>query len=288
MVKPAKLRQSIIVNVSNLLTLGVILTPLLALLLGSIQTERSLLGSVEDLVPKEITLSNYLILLGLAEGEQTISGAGEFPRAFFNSAAVGITTTVITIALASLTAYSVARLRWRGSRAYVYLILLTRMMPEIALIIPLFLTLRRLGLLNSYLGLVVTEIGFYLPFATWILMGYLAALPWELEDAARIDGCSRLGAFVRIILPLSAPGMAACAVIIFLLSWHMLVVPLIISSGPDVATLPVLLSSFVTDMNLRYTQMNAAAVMALAPTVILVLLLQKYVVAGLTAGALKG
>lgn len=286
----SKLRLDTLALVAvNVVILGFIMLPLVGLLLGSVQTERSLLSMASGLVPSEITLSNYMVLLGLAEGG--FGGAGragsEFPRALISSFLVGAVTTLATVALASLTAYSTARLKWRGGRAYTYLILVTRMVPEVALIIPLYLTLRGLGFLNSYLGLVVAEMAVFVPIATWILVSYLESLPWDLEDAARIDGCSRLGAYLRVILPISAPGVAACSVVVFMLSWHMLIIPMIINSGPEVATLPVFLSRFITDFTIRYSEVNAAAVMALVPTVILILLLQKYVVAGLTAGSMK-
>jgi multiple sugar transport system permease protein len=122
----------------------------------------------------------------------------------------------------------------------------------------------------------------------YILASYFSSLPSELEDAARIDGCSRFGAFLRVILPLSAPGLAACGVILFILSWHELLIPLIVISKPEVMTVPVILASLVSDFYVFYTLMMAISLIGLLPTVVLVMLLQRYVVRGLTSGALKG
>ncbi|MBI5603829.1 MAG: carbohydrate ABC transporter permease, partial [Deltaproteobacteria bacterium] len=160
--------------------------------------------------------------------------------------------------------------------------------PLIALVIPLFLTLRSLGLLNTFTGLILTQTGFLLPFTIWLLRAYFESLPTDMEEAARIDGCTRLGTFFRIVLPLSAPGLSATFVITFLLTWNELLIPITLGTSEGVQTLPVLLSSFISDFSLQYSIINATAFLALTPTVILALLLQKYLVAGLTAGAVKG
>jgi multiple sugar transport system permease protein len=162
------------------------------------------------------------------------------------------------------------------------------MVPIVVLMVPLYVTLRRLELLNSLPGIVVAEVGLLVPYSIWILASYFAALPGELEDAARIDGCSRFGAFLRVVLPLSAPGLAASGVIMFILSWHELLIPLIVASRPEAMTVPVILASLVSDFYVFYTLMMAISLLGLLPTVILVMLLQRYVVRGLTSGALKG
>jgi hypothetical protein len=152
----------------------------------------------------------------------------------------------------------------------------------------LYVLFRRLGLLNSLTGVISAEVGFLMPYAVLILVPYFASLPSELEDAARIDGCTRFAAFLRIVLPLSTPGLAACGVIMFIISWHELLIPLILLNKPEFMTLPVVLAGLVSDYFVFFTLMMAICLLGLLPTLALVLGLQKYVVRGLVAGAVKG
>ena len=282
-------RQKMIARIWNLAALAFILLPICSLLIGSLQSETALLSNVQNPLPKEITLRNFLVLI---TGDNTSGNypvqVEHFPRAFLNSAIVSGSTAVLTVFLGALSAYSLARLPFWGRNAYSFLVLATRMVPLIALVIPLFITLRGLGLLNTLTGLILTQTGFLLPFTVWLLRAYFESLPPDMEEAARVDGCTRLGTFFRVVLPLSAPGMSATFVITFLLTWNELLIPITLGASKEVQTLPVLLSSFISDFSLQYSIVNATAFLALTPTVILALLLQKYVVAGLTAGAVKG
>ncbi len=286
----------IILSALNLLVILGIIGPLVAVVFGSVQSERALLSDVLNPLPKELTLSNFQILLaGGPRGDRVFEQASYFPAnlkffplAFANSVVVATSVTALTLTLGALAAYAASRLPFRWTHLFMYANLTSRMVPIIVLMVPLYVTLRQLGLLNSLPGIVVTEVGLLLPYAVWILASYFAALPRELEDAARIDGCSRLGAFVRIVLPLSAPGLAACGVITFILSWHELLIPLVVSSRPESMTVPVILAGLVSDFYVFYTLMMAICLLGLLPTVLLVMLLQRYVVRGLTSGALKG
>jgi multiple sugar transport system permease protein len=273
----------------NLAALAFILLPIGSLLIGSLQSEQALLSNVQSPLPKEITFRNFIVLiLGDNSSANYPVQVEHFPRAFLNSTIVSGLTSFLTVFLGALSAYSLARLPFRGRNAYSFIVLATRMVPLIALVIPLFITLRSLGLLNTLTGLILTQTGFLLPFTIWLLRAYFESLPADMEEAARVDGCSRLGTFFRVVLPLSAPGMSATFVITFLLTWNELLIPITLGSSKEVQTLPVLLGSFISDFSLQYSIVNATAFLALTPTVILALLLQKYVVAGLTAGAVKG
>jgi multiple sugar transport system permease protein len=278
-----------VARVWNLASLAFILLPILSLLAGSLQSEKALLSDVQNPLPKEITLRNFVVLI---TGDNSSANypvqVEHFPRAFLNSSIVSVCTAFLTVFLGALSAYTLARLEFRGRNAYSFLVLATRMVPLIALVIPLFITLRSLGLLNTLTGLILTQTGFLLPFTVWLLRAYFESLPMDMEEAARVDGCTRLGTFFRIVLPLSAPGMSATFVITFLLTWNELLIPITLGASKEVQTLPVLLGSFISDFSLQYSIINATAFLALTPTVILALLLQKYVVAGLTAGAVKG
>jgi multiple sugar transport system permease protein len=281
---------------ANVAALAFLLLPLVPVVLGALQSEKALTADIRSLLPGQPTLANFqLILSGGANRGPIFEQVTYLPKsierfgaAFLNSAIVASSVALLTLALASLSAYTVARLNVAWVKAVVSLSLVARLVPLIVLMVPLYVLFRRYGLLNSLSGIVLAEVGFLLPYAILILVPYFASLPVELEDAARIDGCTRFGAFWRIVLPLATPGLAACATIMFILSWHELLIPLIVVSRSEAMTLPVVLAGLVSDYFVFFTLMMAICLLGLAPTLLLVLLLQKYVVRGLVAGALKG
>jgi multiple sugar transport system permease protein len=284
--------------VLNLAAIAFLVGPLVPLILGSLHSEKSLQQDVRSLLvrPREFTAANFVLILsgGSARGpifEQVSylpKSVERFPAAFLNSLVVGLAVTAATLAVAGLSAYTIARLglRWTGNLLRASLA--SRMLPLIVLMVPLYVMFRSYGLLNSLTGVIVAEIGFLLPYAVLILVPYFGSLPAELEDAGRIDGCTRFTAFLRIVLPLTTPGLAACGVILFVLSWHELLIPLIVVSRPEFMTLPVVLAGLVSDYFVFFTLMMAICLLGLAPTVALVLLLRRYIVSGLVAGAFKG
>lgn len=288
--------RRVILWIANLAAIAFLVLPLVPVVLGSLQTEKAIQGDVRALLPREWTLANFQLILsgGARKGpvfEQVTylpKSAERVPAAFANSVMVASAVMLCTLVLGSLSAYTVARLKVRWVKAVLSLSLASRLVPIIVLMVPLYVLFRGYGLLNSLWGVVIAEAGFLIPYAVLILAPYFAALPSELEDAARIDGCSRFGAFLRIVLPLATPGLAACATIMFILSWHELLIPLIVVSQPDAMTLPVVMAGLVSDYFAFFTLMMAICLLGLAPTLVLVLLLQKYIVRGLVAGALKG
>ncbi|HVQ74080.1 MAG TPA: carbohydrate ABC transporter permease [Candidatus Binatia bacterium] len=280
----------------NLAAIAFLIGPLVPVVLASLQSEKSLQQDLRALLPREYTLANFRLILsgGATRGpifEQVSylpKSVERFPSAFLNSLIVGAAVTLIALAAASLSAYTIARMGVWWTRALLRASVAARMVPLVVLMVPLYVMFRRYGLLNSLGGVVIAEVGFLLPYAVLILTPYLASLPAELEDAARIDGCTRFGAFWRIVLPLAAPGLAACAVILFVISWHELLIPLIVVSRPEFMTLPVVLAGLVSDYFVFFTLMMAICLLGLLPTAALVLLLRTYIVRGLVAGALKG
>ncbi len=288
--------QRLLLWLANLVAIGFLVAPLVPVVLGALQSEKAIQQNVRALLPREYTLANFQLILsgGARKGpifEQVTylpRSVAWFPTAFANSALVGVAVTALTLAAGGLSAYTVVRLRLSWTRFLLQASLASRMIPLIVLMVPLYVLFRRFGLLNSLAGVVVAEVGFLIPYAVLILAPYFASLPSELEDAARIDGCSRFGAFLRVILPLSTPGLAACGVIMFIVSWHELLIPLILVSRPESMTVPVILAGLVSDYFVFFTLMMAICLLGLLPTVILVLALQKFVVRGLVAGALKG
>lgn len=283
------------VGVANILVTLFLVTPVFVLILGAIQTEKSLVEDYMRIIPTEVTLQNFQVILFAREDILKDTGFYHLPRivfqfmhAFRNSLIIASTTTALNLVFGSMAAYAIARIRLRWTEGFMYANLASRMVPLMVLMIPLFVTLRRLGLLNSLTGIIITLTGFLLPYTIWILHSFFISLPSELEDAARIDGCTRFGSFLRVVLPLSAPGMAAAGVIVFILSWNEFLIPLIVASKYDVMPVPVLVASLITDFHVYYSLVCACILMGLLPSVALALLLQRYVVSGLTSGALKG
>src|ERR1700741_3925615 len=295
MFKPSSTGK-LLLHVANLTVIVFILLPLAAVFIGSIQSEKTLQADTRRLLPNEVTLDNFTVILtkGQQKGrifEQTTylpDNIKSFYAAVANSTIVAVSVTFLTLLFGSLSAYTIARQRYRWTLFLLQANIVARFVPVIVLMIPLYIVMRSLGQLNSLTGVIIAETGFLLPYAILILAPYFDSIPRELEEAARIDGCTRLRAFVHIILPLATPALAACGVIMFIVSWHELLIPLILNARPDFMTLPVVIASLVGDLFVFFNLMMAICLLALLPTVILVGLLQKYIVEGLAAGAVKG
>ena len=283
-------------HLANVVVIVFLLLPLAAVVIGSVQSEKALQADTERLLPLEFTLDNFIVILTGGEQKGRIfeqvtylpDNIKKFHTAVFNSVVIALSVTFLTLCFGSLTGYTIARLRFRWTVWLMQANVVARFVPAIVLMIPLYIVMRSLGQLNSLTGVILAETGFLLPYAILILAPYFDTIPRELEDAARIDGCSRFSAFLRIVLPLSTPGLAACGVIMFIISWHELLIPMILNARPDFMTLPVIIATLVGDVHVFFNLMMAICLLALAPTVILVVLLQKYVVQGLSAGAIKG
>ncbi|MCC6719625.1 MAG: carbohydrate ABC transporter permease [Acetobacteraceae bacterium] len=289
-------RRRLLLNALNILALCFLVLPLLPVVLGSLQSEKTIQQDVHALIPDQFTLANFRLILSGGKDKGLIfdqisylpASIEQFPNAFLNSVIVASSVTLITLAISALSAYTIARMNLRWTRALLQTSIFSRMVPLIVLMVPLYVLFRGFGLLNSLGGIVLAEVGFLLPYAILILTPYFASLPVELEEAARLDGCSRFGALVRIVLPLTRPALASCGVIMFIISWHELLIPLILTNKPAFMTVPVVLAGLVSDFFVFYTLLMALCLIGLLPTVVLVLVLQKYIVAGLTAGAVKG
>jgi multiple sugar transport system permease protein len=205
-----------------------------------------------------------------------------------NSVIVSASTAFIVTILASLAGYALSRFIFRGKYWIVVLMLLTQMFPLVMLVAPIFKMLSPLGLTNSLSGLVVVYVAFNVPFATFLMQSFFDGIPKDLEEAAMIDGATRFRAFRQIILPLTLPGIAATLGFVFTAAWSELLFALMLISGADSSTFPVGLLSFVSKFSVDFGQMMAAGVMALVPACLFFLLIQRYLVQGLTAGAVKG
>lgn len=205
-----------------------------------------------------------------------------------NSLVVAGATTVLCVSVGALAAYALARLEFRGKAAVLGLVLAVTMFPQISIVSPLYLLLRTLRLIDSYPGLVLPYVTFALPLAVWLLTGYFRDLPPDLEEAALVDGASRWQSFVRIILPLAAPGLATTAILTFIYCWNEFLFALSFTLGPERQTVPVAIALLRGQYQVPWGQILAASVVATAPVVVVVLAFQRRIVHGLTAGAIKG
>ena len=283
-------------HAANLIVIAFFLLPLIAVLFGALQSEKSLHADTRGLWAPEWTLDNFRVIMsGGAQRGAIFEQATYLPDnikkihfALINSTVISVSVTLLTLVFASLTAYTVARLRLHWVTWLMSINVFARFVPVIVLMIPLYVTFRQMGMLNSIWGVIIALTGFLLPYGIIILAPYFDSIPRELDDAARIDGCSRFTVLVRIILPLSTPALASYGAIVFVIAWNDLLIPLILNNRAEFMTLPVMMASLVGDMFTFFNLLMAICLIALAPTVILVLLLRKFVVEGLSAGAVKG
>ena len=205
-----------------------------------------------------------------------------------NSLVVAGSTTALCLALGSLCAYALARLRFRGRTPLLAFVLAVSMFPQISIVPPLYLLLRALGLIDSYPGLVLPYVTFAMPLTIWLLVGFFRQLPPELEEAAWVDGAGRLRAFLEVVVPISAPALATTAILTFVYCWNEFLFALSFTLGPDRQTVPVAIALFRGQYQVPWGQVLAAAVVATAPVAALVLAFQRRIVQGLTSGAVKG
>ena len=204
-----------------------------------------------------------------------------------NSFSVAMITTLITVIVSSLAAYSIVRYRYPGREWIGRIILFKYLLPSAMLFVPLYVIVTALGLGNTQQGLILTYLTFTIPFCTWMLMGYFRGMPVELEEQAMVDGCTKIGAMVRILLPLSAPGLVASAIFSFTLAWNEFLLALVITMDQSTMTVPIKLSMMVVGDQYIWGQLMAGAVLASIPVGILYFIGQRFVVQGLAAGAVK-
>ncbi len=210
----------------------------------------------------------------------------DFGTFFLNSLLVALITTVIALAIGSLAAYAIDRYRAGGPVAPIA-ILATQMMPPIVLVIPFFLIFKKVGLTDTHGGLVLSYLTFNLPYVVWLLMSFFKRVPRELDEAGLIDGCSPFTVFLRIVLPAALPGIGAAAVLSFVLCWNEFLFALMLT-GQETKTLPVAISSLVTQQGTAIGAVSAATMLAITPMVIVYFAIRKLLVAGLSLGAVKG
>lgn len=258
---------------------AVILIPIVWIILTSIKPE-SALSQFGPVFVFEPTFEHYAALFAEGLGSRVVLGT-------INSLFIAVTVTVLAVALATLAAYSLARLRPRGHKAIMLGIFALRMLPPVALIVPLYVGARSLDLIDTHIALIVPYTALAIPLGTWMLYGFFLDLPRELEEAAMVDGATPLQAFVRVVLPLAGPGVAAVSVFSFAAAWNDLVLALPLTRS-DAITLPVVASLVRTDQGIAWGQLGALTVMIMLPMIAFTLLAQRWLVRGFAGGGVKG
>jgi multiple sugar transport system permease protein len=283
--------------------LAYVLAPVAWLVSSSFQTEREITSKPPHWIPHEPTLENFRAIFAYEEREVTYetrrqadpSSGGFIPStaknllpSMWNSFVVAVWVVALNLLVSIPAAYAMARIRYWGRQASIYFMLTTRVIPDIALVVPFFLFVQKLGLIDTRTSLVITYLAITVPFSVFILVGYFESLPEELDRAARVDGCSPLQALVHVFLPLSMPAIIASVLFTFLTSWNEFLLALMFTQTTESQTLPIVVASFTSDFTISFSFINAAGLIAIVPPVILAVAFERYIVSGLTAGAVKG
>jgi len=257
----------------------IVVFPFYWMLVTSLQERGSLLISPPKLFPdlKRINLSAYFTIIR------------KYPvmRWFFNSLYVSIFSTISTLIISTMAGYSISRYRSKFNTIIGISLLIIRMLPGTLLIVPFYIIFQHLGLINNFLSLIIGNVAFTIPFATWMIKGFFDAIPVSIEDAALIDGCTPLQAIWKIILPLTAPGLAATAIYAIILSWCEFLMAKTFMIGSDSWTISVGISSLIGEHVIIWNELMAGAVFSIVPVMVLFLMFEKYLVSGMTAGAVK-
>lgn len=273
-----RLGKSALVYGTILFYLFVVLLPLYWMLKSSVSVNAEMYGSGVRLLPSAITLEHFVVGWN----------KWRFGDGLRNSLFVASITTILATVFSCLGAYSLVRLRYPGRAALARSILFVYLIPGGLVFIPLYIVMQRLGLLNTHYSLILSYLTFSIPFCTWMLIGYFKSLPNELEEAALIDGCNRLQALWKVLIPLSTPGIVAAAIFTFTGAWNEFLYALIFITSATMKTIPPQIANLVRGDIYLWGPMMAGSIMAAVPVVLLYILSQRFVVQGLGAGAVKG
>lgn len=298
-----RVARGISLALASLVFLAYVLAPIAWLVSSSVQSEREIISKPPHWIAHAPTLENFAAIFAAknkavtsetrkaadpASGGFIPSTASNLLPAMLNSVIVASAVVLLNLLVGVPAAYAMAKIHFRGRQASIYAILATRVIPDIALVVPFFLFIRNLGLLDSLWSLIITYLAVTVPFSVYVLVSYFESLPDELDKAARVDGCSRLQTLLRVYLPLARPSLVAVILFAFLASWNEFLLALMFTQTPASQTLPIVVASFTSDFTISFSFINAAGVLAIIPPVILALVFERYIVAGLTAGAVKG
>ncbi|MEN3203700.1 MAG: carbohydrate ABC transporter permease [Atribacterota bacterium] len=280
--RKARIIRGIAIGIASILLAGVLLAPPLWLFISSIADLKDLLRIPLRWIPENPSFSRY---------ESILFGSGpesEFRKIMFNSVYVAAFVTIICVSLGVLAAYAFSRLRFPGKEKILFVLLFSYMLPPIAIIIPLYQIFSSFRMLDTKEALILVYSAILVPFVIWMMRTYFDTIPRDLEDAAKIDGCTHFQTLFRVILPLSLPGIVATLLFAFLMSWEEFFIALILTSTPQAKTIPVAIAEFSGRHSIDFGMMATGGVLASLPPVFIALFFQKYIIGGLLSGAVKG
>lgn len=291
-----RLVRLVILYLGALVAFVYLLGPFAWVILSSFMTRAEAMAVPPHWIPQEPTLDNYRVyfdpraLEGYREETRLTVGVvvREVPAALRNSTVVAFSVALINIILGAITAYPFARLQFPGRVPLLVLYLITRMVPGLALVLPLYLLMRQYQLLDNPLGLVVVYLTFTMPYTIWILKNYFQTIPRELEEAAYVDGATWRQAMVRVLLPVSLPGLITVGMFSFMAAWGEFFYALLLTTTLRARTMPVEATFLIGELGTEYGFLMAASVLAIIPPLVLALLFQRVIIQGIAAGAVKG
>jgi multiple sugar transport system permease protein len=272
-------KRNVILSIVSLFVAVIMLFPVYWMISSSFKTNAEIFAKVPTFLPQHFTLDAYI--------SQVAGGSNVF-RAFLNSSIIALSTMVLSCVLALPCAYGLARFKLKGSKLFIMLFLVTQMLPATLLLTPLFLIFNRLGLIDTYLAPILADMTVGIPFVVLILRTYFLSLPKELEDSAKIDGCNAFTAFLKIMLPISYPGVIMCAVFSFLFAWGDLAYSLTFVESENMRSLTAGIYNFIGKYGIQWNCIMAYGTVITLPVLAIFIFLQKYIVTGLTNGAVKG
>jgi len=253
------------------------LFPIVWAALSSVKPREEIFTSPPTFFPTRVIFGNF----------SSIMTDLPFPRYFFNSGLVTLTVVIVVIIFACLAAYGFSRFKFVGHGSFLMFLLTTQMLPSVLMAIPYFVLMQSYGLLDTYPALILAFMSFTLPVATWMMRGYIDSIPTSLDEAALIDGCTRIQAFFKVVLPLITPGVAATAIYVSVITWNNFIFPLTLITSEEMRTVPLAVGLMLGVERCNWGYLMAGSIMATIPVAILYLILQKFLVKGLTAGAVK-
>lgn len=291
---PARLLRTLMLMAFGVLFFLFLFGPFYWMVATSMMSEAEMLSVPPRFFPSSLNLTNYMTVLGIGdpvllnEARNRAPAVFEVRPALINSLVVGLCVAAANILVATPAAYSFSRLRFGYSLPLLMVYLATRMVPPIMLVVPMFLIVRNLGLIDTPLALIAVYVVLTLPFSIWLLQSYFRTMPVELEEAAVIDGASRWQTVRLVLLPLSVPGLTCVGILSFMGAWSEFLFAVTFSNTVASRTLPVVAASFSDTTSIQFDYVMTAGVITALPPFLLALLFQRYIVGGLSAGAVKG